>query len=193
MLDPNQKPHELHLIKKIGKLVGEPRWVKTAMAKLGFKTQMPKEWSVVYSIKPNITEINNLLWVCKHIVKITPIKFKNGLPTKNDIGNTRLNLETGEFEIIKKIEFLNKDDRISYFKVNDVNVSLDLKPSDTFPLDRDEYLKVLHRQKQLCKMNDEYFPAVYDYKYDQDKPGVIKLKGTVDTSIKQDELKDSNM
>jgi hypothetical protein len=193
LIDPNERPHELHLIKKIGKLIGEPKWVKTAMIKLGFHIRMNKEWKIIYSIKPNIKEINDLLWLCKHIVKITPIKFKNGYPSKDDLGNTKLNLETGEFEIIKKINIMSTDSKLSYFNLNDVNLSTDLRPNHTFPLGRNDYLKNLHREKQLCKLNDEYFPAVYDYKYDQDKHGVIKPKGIADTSIKEDELKDSNM
>jgi hypothetical protein len=193
LFDPKEKPHELHLIKKIGKLVGEPKWVKTAMAKLGFQIRMNKEWKIVYVIKPNIKEINDLLWLCKHIVKIMPIKFKNGYPTKDDYGNTKLNLETGEFEVIKKTQLMNSEDKLSYSKLNNTSISIDLKPKSTFPLDRNEYLKNLHREKQLCKLNDEYFPAIYDFKYDQDKPGIAKPKGIADTSIKEDELKNSNM
>jgi hypothetical protein len=39
-------------------------------------------------------------------------------------------------------------------------------------------------------LNDEYFPTEYDYKYDQDKPGVINVKGKTDTSIKEDDISD---
>ena len=152
------------------------------MSKLGFHTRINKEWKIVYTIKPNIKEINELLWLCKHMVKITPIKFKNGYPGKDDLGNTRLNLETGEFELIKTIDFINNDN-LTYFKLNNVNLTTHLRPNSTFPLIRDDYLKNLHREKQLCKLNDEYFPTVYDYKYDQNKHGVIKPKGITNLGI----------
>lgn len=190
LIDKNQPPHELHLIKKVGKLVGEPWWVKDAMKKLGFKAYMSKEWDVVYNIRPNTTEVNKLLWYCKHVVKVIPIKFKNGYPSENDMGNTRLNLETGEFEIIKPFEFHSEDGKVKYYNVNGVNVTTDLKQSSSFPLDKKELFQEMHRKKELCKLNDEYFPAVYDYKYDQDKPGVIKLKGRPTTNIMEDDVSD---
>lgn len=74
MIDPNQKPHEFHLIKKIRKLKKEPFWVKNALAELGFKISKGKEWTVVYNVQPNTPRVNDLLWLCKHLVKITPIK-----------------------------------------------------------------------------------------------------------------------
>ncbi|CAF0841321.1 unnamed protein product [Brachionus calyciflorus] len=179
LLDPNQVPHELHLIKKTGKLLGEPWWVKEAMKKLGFKTYMTKEWDVVHSIKPNTPEINKLLWYCKHVVKVVPIKFKNGYPTDSDMGNTKLNLETGEFEIIKKLDV-----------INGVKVTTRLSQSSSFPLNKKDLLGQMHRQKQLGLLNDEYFPADYDYKYDQDKPGVIRVKGRPNTDIMEDDVTD---
>lgn len=85
-LDPNKKPHELHLIKKIANFFGEPYWIRDAMKKLGFESKREKEWRVVYSVQPNTTQVNELLWLCKHLVKITPIKvnyFKFQLLKKN--------------------------------------------------------------------------------------------------------------
>ncbi|RNA04819.1 39S ribosomal mitochondrial [Brachionus plicatilis] len=178
LIDPEQKPHELHLIKKTGKLIGEPWWVKDAMKKLGFKTYMTKEWDVVYNIRPNTPEVNKLLWYCKHVVKILPVTFKNGYPSQKDLGNTKLNLETGEFEIVKELN------------MNGVKVTEELSQSSSFPLTKKDLLQDMHRKKQLGKLNDEYFPTVYDFKYDQDKPGVIKLKGRPNTNIMEDDVTD---
>lgn len=186
LLDKDHKPHELHLIKKIANMEGEPKWVKRAMKKLGFEVTPRSEWKVVYNVKPNTPEINELLWLCKHLVRITAVNFKNGHPNEHDLGNTRLNLETGEFEIIKKLDCFTVDHMYDCQKVNGVPVTSDIKPADSFGLTKDDLVRDLHRQKQLCRLNDEYFPAVYDYKYDQDKPGVVKIKGRANTDISQD-------
>lgn len=90
-------------------------------------------------------------------------------------------------EIHKKIEFALQNN-IKVFKINDVSVTSDLQTNSSFPLDKDELLGSIHRQKQLGKLNEEYFPAVYDYKYGQDKPQAIRIKGRPDTSVKEDEL-----
>ncbi len=188
LIDPNEPPHELHLIKKVTSLVGEPWWVKKAMKKLGFEYTIPKQWRVVYSIQPNTKEINDLLHLCKHVVKILPVKFKNGYPTAADLNNTRIDLETGEFEIVKQLETITINDTLTSFKLNDVNVTTDLRTDSSFPLDKKEILRSVHRQRELCLLNDEYFPAKYDYKYGQDMPGVIRVKGRPDTSVKEDEI-----
>jgi hypothetical protein len=175
----NHKPHQLHLIKKIGGVKGEPWWVREALKKLGFNTVRQKEWTVVYNVQPNTAQVNNLLWLCKHLVRVTPVKFKNcAQMTEKDLGNTRLNLESGEFEIIKQLSDVQE--------INGVRVTKDVKPSSSFGLDKHELLRYLHRQKELRLLNDEYFPAVYDYKYDQDKAGVTRIKGKPDTSIIED-------
>ena len=188
LISMNEQPHELHLIKKISGLVGQPWWVKKAMKSLGFQWYMNKEWQTVYTIQPNTKEINDLLYLCKHVVKILPIKFKNNLmPTQNDIENTKINLETGELEVIKQLETIQLNNLTS-FKMNDVFVTTDLKTNSSFPLDKNELVTDLHKKRAKCLLNDEYFPATYDYKYDQDKPGVIRIKGRPDTSIKEDEI-----
>jgi hypothetical protein len=186
----DEPPHELHLIKKVGKLIGEPWWVKKAMRELGFKTFMTKEWQVIYNVQPNVPKINKCLWLCKHLVKITPIKFKNDYkPTVDDIGYTRLNLATGELEVIEKLKHFDIDN-ISCYKLNGVTVTSDLAQSDTFGLTKDNLRKHMQRKRELCLLNDEYFPTDYDYKYDQQLPGVIKLPGRPDTSVKEDEVED---
>lgn len=77
LLDQSQ-PHELHLVKKIKSLVGEPWWIKKAMKDLGFEKNFRKEWQTTFNILPNTAEVNDLLMRVKHMVKIIPIKFKNG-------------------------------------------------------------------------------------------------------------------
>ncbi len=78
LLDQNATPHELHLIKKTASVVGEPWWIKKALKDLGFKSHYRTEWNVTFAVQPNTVDVNNLLMQCKHMVKVLPIKFKNG-------------------------------------------------------------------------------------------------------------------
>ena len=191
LVDKHKKPHELHLIKKIASVFGEPWWVRDALDKLGFDSRRNKEWQIVFNIQPNTIEVNKKIMLCKHMVKVLPVTFINGFPSEKDIGNTQINLETGELKIIKSLEVQTYNDNIKYYEMNGVKISDDLKPSDTFPFDKIKMRDYLNRRRQLCKLNDEYFPAEYDYKYDQDKPNVVKLKGKTDTSIKEDDVSDA--
>ena len=186
-LDPERKAHELHLIKKTGSVRGEPWWVRKALQKLGFVSERAKEWQVTYTIQPNTSQVNNQIWLCKHLVKLLPVTFKNGFPTEADLGNTRLNLETGEFEIFKKIDTFEHQN-ITCYKVNDVNVSEQIQTSSSFGLEKGEIQSMLTRQRQLNLLNDEFFPAKYDYKYDQDKKGVLRINGRPSTSVREDEV-----
>lgn len=79
MIDKTKPAHELHLIKKIGGLRKQPHWVRKALAELGFNIKKKQEWDVVYSIQPNTTRVNDLLWLCKHMVKVSPIKVSDGV------------------------------------------------------------------------------------------------------------------
>ena len=121
------------------------------------------------------------------MVKIVPVKFKNGFPTESDVGHTQLNLETGEFEIVKPLDAFKTDENLLAYKLNGVSISEQIKPGQTFPLKREDILKDLYRQRELQLLNDEYFPTKYEYKYDQDKPGVRIVRGAPDTSVKEDE------
>lgn len=185
--DPH-KPHELHLLKKIGSVKGEPWWVRNALYRLGFLTLKHLEWRKTYSVQPNTKEINDNIWLCKHLIRVTPITFKNGQrPTEQDIGNAKLDLDTGVMEIVRPLEMF-KVDSLDCFNANNVPIAQDLRPDSRSPLGRKELHADFHRRKQLCQLNKEYFPAVYDYKYDQDIKGVLNPTGRPDTSVKEDDV-----
>jgi hypothetical protein len=186
LIDTTKEPHKLHLIKKTKSIFGEPWWVRNALEKLGFHTKRNEEWKIVHSIKPNTPEINKLLWICKHCVKIKPIDLEKGVPTASDVKYTKINIETGRLDIIKKIDTIEIGNEICY-KINDVVVSENKKPHDSFQLDKKELHRYMHQRKDLCQLNSEYFPTVYDYKYDQNLPGAINVKGLSDTRISEDE------
>ena len=187
LIDKPEQPHELHLVKKIKKIRDEPWWVRKALNELGFDVSRRYQWDVVYRIVPNTKEINDILWLCKHMVKVTPVKFKNGYPSDKDAGNIRIDLEKGELEIIKPFETFDVNGKECY-QLGKVPVTEELQTSSSFPIDKSELTKNFRRTKELCRLNDEHFPAIYDYKYDNDKPGVRKVKGRPDTMLKEDEI-----
>lgn len=118
---------------------------------------------------------------------ISFVKFKNGYPSETDVSNTRLNLETGEVEIVQPIKCFDADEgRLECFKLNDVSVSTDLRPGDQFPLAKTDLRRDFRRRYELKRLNDEYFPAQYSYTFDQDKPGVVRLPGNPNTDISED-------
>jgi hypothetical protein len=182
LIDNTKEPHKLHLIKKIRSLKGEPWWVRNAMQKLGF--DIKKEWTKTYSVRPNTPDINNLLWMCKHMIKLVPVSMLHGEPREDDVKFSKINLQTGELSVCKEIQKISVND-VDCECINGVPVVHSQRPS--FTLDKSEIQRYLHRRRELCQLNDEYFPAVYDYKYDQDKPGVVNVKGLAHTSISQDE------
>lgn len=187
LIESDTPAHELHLIKKTRSVVGEPWWIKKALKTLGFNGHARNEWKVIYTIQPNTTEVNNMLMQCKHMFKILPVKFVNGYPTEADIEKTQLNLDTGEMRLIDPIDYTHEEN-LKVFEINGVPVTEDLQTNSSFPLDHKELHRAVHRQKQLGQLNAEYTPTVYDYKYGQDLPGVTRLKGRADTSVKEDEL-----
>jgi hypothetical protein len=186
MIDKTKEPHKLHLIKKIRSIRGEPHFVKTALEKLGFNKKNKDEWKKVYTVKPNTPYYNDLLWTCKHMIKITPVELNNGEPSESDLGYTEINLNTGILNIIREIK-LNEKDNIKTFDVNGVQVTKDIKSQSSFPLDIPELRRYLFKKRELQQLNAEYDPKSVEYKYDQDKPGVIRLKGLPDTRLSEDE------
>lgn len=107
------------------------------------------------------------------------------------MGNSRFNLETGEFEIVKPLEVFSADEgRLDCYKINGVPVSEDIRPGDRFPIEKSDLHRDFHRRNQLKKLNDEYFPTKYDYSMDQNMPGVIRMPGKASTDVAEDETQD---
>lgn len=51
----------------------------------------------------NIPENNAMLWKVKHLIKIAPITFPNGMPTEDDLDCTYLK-ENGELVVNKRLK-----------------------------------------------------------------------------------------
>lgn len=82
----------------------------------------------------NIPEVNGKLWKVKHLIKITPIVFPFGEPTKDDIKYTVLR-ENGECLVVKKLE--PQENQIEALDKFDA----DAKKMDSTTIVRDSRLK----------------------------------------------------
>lgn len=97
------------------------RQEKVALRRLG----MHQRQLNVLTVIPNTPQYNQLLWIVKHLIKIRPLKFPNGIPTEADIGNIKIDAETGEMLIN------------TAFKVSDER----LEKADTSPMFKGKYLR----------------------------------------------------
>jgi len=92
---PQEPPSPVLMVKRMKTLVGEPYWIKDYCEQLGMGvTQNIGKMAFL----PNTPSVGLLLFKIKHIVKITPLTFPNGMPDDftPDTHGFRLT-STGEF------------------------------------------------------------------------------------------------
>lgn len=143
----------LHLVTRVKTLKGRPYWEKDTMKRLGLHTR--KNVQMVHKNSPSV---NEMLKSVKHLVNIVPITFPNGLPENESDYEHCLLRDNGEFVIRKKILPGNIEVVSAPKSGKDVLWKMDPKT-----LDRHLILQLRHR-----RLNAEYFPAKYVYKYNQD-------------------------
>jgi len=94
-VDPDIKPAKLFMVQRIKSLWGQPYWVRDVITKFKLDTdQLDK------AVIKNTPHNNKLLWIVKHIVKITPITFPYGEPKEGDEGYLN---DKGQYILFKKI------------------------------------------------------------------------------------------
>ena len=76
-------------------------------------------------IIPNTPHYNSLLWEVKHLIRLKPLKFPNGIPTEEDIGFIKIDIKTGELLINPS------------YKLSDQN----LEKADSPPIYQGKYLR----------------------------------------------------
>lgn len=85
---------------------------------LGLHQRTPGEPVVL----PNTPHFNKLLLEIKHLIRVKPVIFTNGIPTEKDIGATRLCPFTGRFEINEAFRVddrrLNGDKKSLFYQGN---------------------------------------------------------------------------
>ncbi|KAJ8890749.1 hypothetical protein PR048_010258 [Dryococelus australis] len=75
----------------------------SAMELVAFRLSSAFTQGKAVTILKNIPENNARLWRIKHLVKITPITFPNGLPEEGDYSGTYLK-ENGEFVVTRRLK-----------------------------------------------------------------------------------------
>ena len=65
--------------------------------------------SNIPAVIPNTPHYNALLWEVKHLIRLKPIKFPNGLPTEKDIGFIKVDMHTGEMSISSAYKIPSED------------------------------------------------------------------------------------
>ncbi|GLV43748.1 uncharacterized protein CBL_06928 [Carabus blaptoides fortunei] len=94
--DPEYEPSKLFRVQRIKPVKGNPHWEKRILQVLKLDG---KQGDV--AIVKNIPENNAMLWKIKHLIKIAPITFPNGVPTEDDLDCTHLR-ENGELVVNKR-------------------------------------------------------------------------------------------
>ena len=84
-----------HLVWRYKKLMGNPWQHKVILRRLGLHQQKLFAPTVI----PNTPHYNQMLWEVKHLIRLKPLKFPNGIPTEEDIGKIQLDTYTGEMKI----------------------------------------------------------------------------------------------
>ncbi|CAH0699238.1 unnamed protein product [Spodoptera exigua] len=96
--DPEYTPTKLFRVERIKPSKHQPHYLKSILREFNILEECENHVTVV----KNIPEINMRLWKIKHLIKITPIVFPYGEPTKDDINYTVLK-ENGQCIVTKTI------------------------------------------------------------------------------------------
>ncbi|XP_014484794.1 PREDICTED: 39S ribosomal protein L30, mitochondrial [Dinoponera quadriceps] len=98
-VDPPIIPTKLLMVTRVKPFKGNPYWEKNILEKHLGIPRLEKGPVIV----KNTPEICAMLWSVKHLVKVTPIKLPDKLPTEDDLNGTYLH-ENGTFYIVPKVD-----------------------------------------------------------------------------------------
>jgi len=97
-VDPPYSPSKVFMVQRIKCLKKKPYWDKNVMTELGLNNKRS-----TIAIVANTPPMNALLWKVKHLVRITPITFPQGIPSDGDVRGAKLK-ENGELVFVPKLE-----------------------------------------------------------------------------------------
>lgn len=90
------EPSKLFMVWRISSLVHRPIWEKEAIAQLGLA-----DHKIKYAIVKNTASNNKFLWSIKHLIRVKPITFPDGIPTEEDATFLKQN---GELMIAQRLK-----------------------------------------------------------------------------------------
>jgi len=105
--EANYEPPLVLLAEIIASSNGEPYWHKMALEKLGLLTgsYIGKRVAV-----PNMTHYTSLLYQVKHLVRVIPVRFPNGVPSEAEFDPKMAKMtDTGEFLYHPKIKQVSNE------------------------------------------------------------------------------------
>merc|ERR1711963_945441 len=156
-----QEPAMLHMVYRIKETAGRPYWEKDMLKELGI---YEKPYNPV--VLKNTPETNQKLQQVKHLIKIKPVTFPYGLPKdEDDYKHCYLN-ENGEFIVRQRIDDNSAEIRQAWAEVKLVEENK--QKESVWTMKKETIDKECDRVKQTWRLNDEYFPEQYVYKYNQD-------------------------
>lgn len=94
------QPSPVLMVQRVKSLKGLPYWHKWNCYLLGLGREMPLSHKVIL---PNTPYFSKKLYDIKHLIKITPITFPNGIPDKADFRACQIK-QNGEFVCHSKLE-----------------------------------------------------------------------------------------
>lgn len=92
------EPSKLLLVWRHNTTVHRPIWEKQAIAQLGLADHRVK-----YAIVMNTASNSKFLWTIKHLIRVRPITFPDGMPTEEDAFATFLK-QNGELMIAQRLK-----------------------------------------------------------------------------------------
>ena len=84
-------PSPVHLVWRHQTICRRPWWDKVIMRRLGLHSA--KNWE--RALVPNTPHFNRLLWQVKHLIRVKPLTFPDGIPTEKDIGAVKIEDHSG--------------------------------------------------------------------------------------------------
>ncbi|CAH8481935.1 unnamed protein product [Schistosoma turkestanicum] len=171
---PNQskEPPLLHMVCRLKPLKGIVHYERAILEKYGLGSETKNHrWIVV----KNTPSVNRELYEVKHLIRVQPVIFENGLPTESDLLTCRL-LPDGRFFRHRglSVDYTLSNSSEPNLSVYNPNPSNDLKallPPDeeNFRYLSRKYLRKWHNKKWANReFFKEFFTSHYKYKLNQD-------------------------
>jgi len=150
--DVLKEPHMLHVVYLIKPTKGRPWWEKDIVEKLGLEGKLHQP-----VILKNIPSVNKQLDEVKHLIKIQPLMFPNGIPeNESDWEHSRIN-SLGEMVVVQRLEEFEMEGKY-----------LPDPEKEKWSMDLDTLKTDLDKQMRDYNVHTEYFKAQYTYRRNQD-------------------------
>nr|SVE73861.1 EOG090X0EYV [Daphnia atkinsoni] len=98
--DPPYEPSKVLMVQRIVSLKHKPYWEKDVLEGLGLSMKTKLSKIVVVANTPSVCA---QLWRVKHLIRVTPITFPQGLPDEADTAGARLQ-DNGELVFIPQLK-----------------------------------------------------------------------------------------